>query len=197
MKKTRNRPDSGKSAARAQPSWGLATSRRGPALISWLLAILAISVVGVEVLPRLMWESKPPLLSLTTPAKLSATFVGAAECATCHEQENASWRGSHHQLAMQPASDSTVLGDFNKATFNNNGIKSGFFRSGSKFMVHTDGPDGSLHDYEIKFTFGLYPLQQYLIEMSGGRLQALGIAWDSRPPERGGHRWFALYPGER
>jgi predicted CXXCH cytochrome family protein len=156
-----------------------------------------MSVVGAKFLPRLMPDSKPPLVSLKKPAIVSATFVGAAECATCHEQENARWRGSHHQLAMQPASDSTVLGDFNNATFNNNGVRSSFFRSGSKFMVRTDGPDGSLHDYEIKFTFGLHPLQQYLIEMSGGRLQALGIAWDTRPTERGGHRWFALYPGEK
>ena len=183
--------------ARAQPSRGLATLRRGAALLIWLLAISAMCVVGVEFLPRLMRESKPRLLSSTKPAMLSATFVGAAECASCHEQENARWRGSHHQLAMQPASDSTVLGDFNNATFNNNGVTSGFFRSGSKFMVRTDGPDGSLHVYEVKFTFGVYPLQQYLIEMPGGRLQALGIAWDSRPPERGGHRWFTLYPGEK
>ena len=128
---------------------------------------------------------------------LGAKFVGAAECATCHEQENARWRGSHHQLAMQPAANSTVLGDFNHASFNNNGITSTFFRSGSKFMVRTDGPDGALHDYEIKYTFGVYPLQQYLIAMPGGRLQAFGIAWDSRPSERGGQRWFSLYPGQK
>jgi predicted CXXCH cytochrome family protein len=64
-------------------------------------------------------------------------------------------------------------------------------------MVRTDGPDGALHDYEIRYTFGVYPLQQYLIEMPGGRLQALGIAWDSRSPERGGQRWFFLYPGKK
>jgi len=50
-------------------------------------------------------------------------------------------------------------------------------------MVRTDGPDGKLHDYEIKYTFGVVPLQQYLIEFPDGRLQALGIAWDSRPAE--------------
>ena len=64
-------------------------------------------------------------------------------------------------------------------------------------MVRTDGPDGALHDYEIKYTLGVYPLQQFLIAMSGGRLQAFGIAWDSRPSERGGQRWFALYPGQK
>jgi predicted CXXCH cytochrome family protein len=128
---------------------------------------------------------------------LGAKFVGAAECATCHEQENSRWRGSHHQLAMQPAVDATVLGDFNHASFDNSGVTSSFFRNGSKFMVRTDGPDGVLHDYEIAYTFGVYPLQQFLIAMPGGRLQALGIAWDTRPRERGGQRWFFLYPGEK
>jgi tetratricopeptide (TPR) repeat protein len=128
---------------------------------------------------------------------LSAKFIGAAECASCHERENTRWRGSHHQLAMQPASNSTVLGSFNHASFGNNGITSTFFRSGSKFMVRTDGPDGALHDYEIKYTFGVYPLQQYLIAMPGGCLQAFGIAWDSRPSGRGGQRWFSLCPGQK
>ncbi|MEN8176687.1 MAG: ammonia-forming cytochrome c nitrite reductase subunit c552, partial [Pseudomonadota bacterium] len=31
----------------------------------------------------------------------------------------------------------------------------------------------------------------------GGRLQALGIAWDSRPEGEGGQRWFHLYPEEK
>ena len=124
-------------------------------------------------------------------------FVGAAQCATCHEHESALWRGSHHRLAMQPASDSTMLGDFSNARSLNKGVTSTFFRKGSKFMVHTDGPDGALHDYEIDYTFGVYPLQQYLIAMPGGRLQAFGIAWDSRPRDRGGQRWFFLYPGEK
>ena len=66
-----------------------------------------------------------------------------------------------------------------------------------KFYVNTDGPDGKLEDYEIKYTFGVRPLQQYLIEFPGGRLQALGIAWDSRPKEEGGQRWFHLYPGQK
>src|SRR6266436_5468621 len=130
-------------------------------------------------------------------SSVGAKFVGAAQCASCHEPENARWRVSHHQLAMQPASDTAVLGNFNLATFTNNGITSTFSRRGSKFMVRSDGPDGSLHDYEIKYTFGVYPLQQYLIAMPGGRLQAFGIAWDSRTSARGGRRWFSLYPGQK
>ena len=49
----------------------------------------------------------------------------------------------------------------------------------------------------IKYTFGVSPLQQYLVEFPDGRLQALPIAWDTRPMEQGGQRWFHLYPEEQ
>ena len=136
--------------------------------------------------------------SLTTvPSIPLATFVGAKKCGLCHESEFKRWMGSHHQLAMQPVRAGSVLGNFGHVTFTQGGITSTFFRDGQRFMVRTDGPDGALHDYEIKHTFGVYPLQQYLIAMPGGRLQALGIAWDSRPRVLGGQHWFFLYPGQK
>ena len=42
-----------------------------------------------------------------------------------------------------------------------------FSRDGDKFMVRTDGPDGALARYQIAYTFGVYPLQQYLIAFPG------------------------------
>ena len=63
--------------------------------------------------------------------------------------------------------------------------------------MHRTGPDGALNVLQIAYTFGVYPLQQYLIAFPGGRLQALGIAWDSRPKEQGGQRWFHLYPDQK
>src|SRR5262249_24800003 len=65
-----------------------------------------------------------------------------------------------------------------------------------KFFVETEGPDGKLATFEVNYTFGIEPLQQYLIEFPDGRLQALSLAWDSRPKEQGGQRWFHLYPEE-
>ena len=172
-------------------------TRRGGRTIAWLLAAVVASVVVVALVMKQMRGPAAPAPLSTTPPPLGAKFVGAAECAKCHEHENTLWNGSHHQLAMQPATDSTVLGNFNHASFDNGGVASNFYRTGSKFMVRTDGADGALHDYEISYTFGVYPLQQYLIAMPGGRLQALGIAWDSRARERGGQRWFFLYPGQK
>ena len=97
---------------------------------------------------------------------------------------------------MQHATGETVLGDFNDATFDYYGLKSRFFRRDGKFLVETDGADGKLAVFEVKYTFGLDPLQQYLVEFPDGRLQALALAWDSRPKDRGGQRWFHIYPDE-
>lgn len=126
-----------------------------------------------------------------------AEFVTAKACAGCHAKEYEAWKGSHHDLAMQEASDKTVLGNFANAKFSYAGVTSTFFKRDGKFFVNSDGSDGKLADFEIKYAFGVTPLQQYLISFPGGRLQALGIAWDSRPKEQGGRRWFHLYPKER
>jgi predicted CXXCH cytochrome family protein len=127
---------------------------------------------------------------------LAATFVGSETCAGCHRAEAELWRASQHRLAMQHATDKTVLGDFNDASLDHYGVHSRFFRRDGKFLVETDGADGKLATFEVKYTFGVDPLQQYLVEFPDGRLQALSIAWDSRPQYQGGQRWFHLYPDE-
>jgi predicted CXXCH cytochrome family protein len=96
---------------------------------------------------------------------------------------------------MESATPQTVLGDFNQASVTHRGVTSTFFRRGEKFLVRTDGPDGTLAEFEIAYTFGVDPLQQYLIPFPDGRLQSLGLAWDTRPRAKGGQRWFHLYPG--
>src|SRR5262245_10127913 len=152
------------------------------------LALLAAAAVAA-------WRYFGP--SASSADASAAAFVGAQACAGCHPQEHARWSGSDHARAMQHASEATVLGDFGDRRFAYGSITSTFFRRAGKFMVRTDGPDGKLADFEIKYTFGVRPLQQYLIELPGGRLQALSIAWDARSREAGGQRWYHLYPNER
>ena len=125
-----------------------------------------------------------------------ATFVGSETCAGCHQAEAELWHGSHHEQAMVHATEKSVLGDFNDAGFDYYGVHSRFFRKDGKFLVETDGSDGKLATFEVKYTFGVFPLQQYLIEFPDDRIQALSIAWDSRPKDRGGQHWFHLYPNE-
>ena len=136
------------------------------------------------------------LWSSSMAVSAQAGYVGYEVCKQCHAEQVKLWQGSHHDLAMQHVSVQTVLADFNDAGFTHAGITSTFYRKNDKFMVRTDGPDGQLRDYEIKYTFGVAPLQQYLVELDKGRLQALTVAWDTRPEAEGGQRWFHLYPDE-
>jgi predicted CXXCH cytochrome family protein len=192
-KKRRSRKDAGATdAARSQdvaPGAGSGAPRRhGRKWLAALIAAVAILAVG---LAYALWNS-----SVSNTSSAAATFVGSETCAGCHRAEAELWRSSQHKLAMDHASEKSVLGDFNDASFDYYGVRSRFFRKDGKFFVETDGPDGKLATFEIKYTFGVDPLQQYLIEFPDGRLQALSIAWDARPKEQGGQRWFHLYPNE-
>jgi len=141
-------------------------------------------------------SSNAPLGIPPSDSIAAATFVGSETCAGCHKAEADLWHDSQHKHAMDHATDTSVLGDFNDASFDYYGVHSRFFRKDSKFFVETDGADGKLATFEVKYTFGLDPLQQYLVEFPDGRLQALSLAWDSRPKEKGGQHWFHLYPKE-
>ncbi|PRA52007.1 MULTISPECIES: tetratricopeptide repeat protein [Pseudomonas] len=129
---------------------------------------------------------KPPLVALKP-----ATMVDEQQCQGCHGEQVKDWQGSHHQLAMQPANAETMLGDFNNVTFKAEKETTVFARKGDEFWVNTPGIDGKNADFKVAYTFGIAPLQQYLIEVGEGRLQALGVAWDTEK-----HRWFHLYPGQ-
>ena len=172
---------------------------RAPALIGLLLVAAVVALLsqwptsGAPVLPTASATGS----IAPQPSSAQARYVGRKVCANCHVEEDRMWKGSHHDLAMQEANASTVLGDFADRKFAYNGIESRFFQRDGKYFVNTDGPDGKLADYAIKYTFGVWPLQQYLIEFPGGRLQTLSIAWDARAHTEGGQRWFHLYPRER
>ena len=127
---------------------------------------------------------------------LPPSFVGSEACAACHESEFAAWQGSHHELAMQPATDETVLGDFDDLRFDYFDETFEFSRKDGQFNVSALSADGEPQSWPVSYTFGIEPLQQYLVEAANGRKQALPVAWDTRPAADGGQRWFHLYPDE-
>ncbi len=152
--------------------------------------------------PRLCLLLVTGLFCATTTAsavsgdKAGAAYVGSESCASCHQQAYKGWQQSHHWQAMQPATEETVLGDFNDARFTHFDVTSKFSMRDGKFTVETDNAKGEMETFTIDYTFGFYPLQQYLIAFDDGRYQALSVAWDSRPKNEGGQRWFHLYPDE-
>jgi tetratricopeptide (TPR) repeat protein len=157
---------------------------------NWKIAgFIATLVIGLSMplyLARVHFLGKP---SATLMPERLAGFVGSEKCKSCHKREYDLWKGSHHDLAMDVASDETMLGDFNDATLEHHGVVSRFYRRDGRFYAHTPGPDGEMGDFELTHTFGWYPLQQYLVPFPGGRYQCLPIAWDVDKK-----RWYHLYP---
>jgi tetratricopeptide (TPR) repeat protein len=126
---------------------------------------------------------------IALPRDREATFVGRQTCAQCHAAEVERWNGSDHDRAMEIATEESVLGDFNDSEFTWIGVTTRFFRRDGKYMVNTEGADGKMHDYEIKYTFGIDPLQQYMVEFPDGRVQVLSVSWDINRKE-----WFMVTP---
>jgi predicted CXXCH cytochrome family protein len=156
-------------------------------------AWLAFELKGA---PTLVASKPPPAVSPQTLADAQPRFVGSEACAGCHAKEHAAWKTSDHRRAMEPANAQTVLGDFGDKDFAYYGRATRFAKSDDKFLVTTDNERGEQQTFEIAYTLGVDPLQQYLVAFDDGRLQALPFAWDTRPAEAGGQRWFHLYPDE-
>lgn len=121
-------------------------------------------------------------------------FVGAKHCAVCHAAEAEAWQGSHHAQAMRMPTPDAVKGDFADAMFRQGDELTTFRQHEGAYVIRTPDADGTVRDHPVAYTFGVEPLQQYLLPWKGGRLQAFGLAWDTRPKPQGGQRWYSLYP---
>jgi predicted CXXCH cytochrome family protein len=118
-------------------------------------------------------------------------FVDETKCAACHADQAAAFAKSNHARAMAVADKNTVRANFNGARFEHDGIPTTFVKRDEKYFVRTDGPDGKEAEFQVKYTFAYEPLQQYLVDTGGGRLQALDVAWDTNKRE-----WFWLGAGK-
>ena len=157
-----------------------------------LIVLLLLAMAGIWFYLQTSAPRLPaPVMAVKPVVIAPATMVDEQQCQGCHQAQVKDWQGSHHQLAMQQATPQTVPADFNDATFTGEGETTRFFRRGDAFWVNTPGGDGKPADFKVVYTFGIAPLQQYLIDVGDGRLQALGVAWDTQQ-----HRWFHLYPGQ-
>ena len=118
---------------------------------------------------------------------MSSSYIGSKSCKSCHQMEYSKWETSHHFRSMNEASAEFVLGDFNSRTLNRGGLVHKLYRKGDNFYALTDGPSGKLEEFEIKYTFGFKPIQQYLVQLPKGKLQVLALTWDVEKKE-----WFYM-----
>ena len=152
-----------------------------------LLGLLVLILVGAAALYE--WYD-------CIPADAQAKYVGGASCIECHKEQHELFHGSHHDLAMDVANEQTVLANFDGSEIEHYGVTSTTFKSGDRYMVNTESADGSMQDFEVKYVFGVEPLQQYMVETKAsddpeaiGQLQVLRLCWDVNKAE-----WFYLSP---
>ncbi len=164
--------------------------------LAWSL-VVALALVGLACSKKVEEVVvEPDSVPATPVVRGPAEYVGTPACASCHEAEHQGWLGSHHDLAMQKATPETVLGDFDDVTVKYYKETARFIRDGDAFVVEALGADGKRARFPVIYTFGVDPMQQYLVEVEPGRLQSFLFAWDTRPKGEGGQRWFHLQPDE-
>ena len=114
---------------------------------SWKITGIIATLVIVVSIPAYVLKATyflPP-----DEAAPPAVFVGGQKCGECHKGEYDKWRGSHHDLAMDEANETTVLGNFDNAVFNHFDVTSRFYRKDRRFFVNTQGPQGKMDDFEV------------------------------------------------
>src|SRR5690554_2235574 len=89
-------------------------------------------------------------------------------CVDCHEGEVAEWSRSQHAVAMAEASPEAVAGDFSGARYQDSELAVQFLEKDGQFVIHTREGDEK-RQWTVRYTFGVYPLQQYLIDIGDGR----------------------------
>ncbi len=157
---------------------------------NYQIFVVLLFVLGVGTL--MIQQCTPKTKEKASGTATVNHFVGDNACKSCHYAEYKDWLSSDHYKAMQPANDSTVEGNFNDKTFTADGVTTHFFKKEGRYFMNTEGEDGKNHDYQIKYTFGYYPLQQYLIAFPGGKLQATRASWDAK-----NKKWFHQYAGQK
>lgn len=154
-----------------------------------LVGLYLVAAIALPVLLAALLAGGAPVAATE---RARAGFVGSTTCAGCHVAEAAAWRESDHARAMAVATAATVLGDFSGVSVTDGRHSATFLREGARFIIRVDGPGGTEADFPLSETFGADPLQQYLVLFPDGRRQALPWAWDTRPREDGGQRWYHL-----
>jgi len=127
----------------------------------------------------------------------STLIAGQTEqaCISCHNSTVQAWQKSDHAKSMSLAGINSVLANFDDVEVEHYGQRARFFIKDSQYRV-TVSYDDKVDTYPIKYTFGHFPLQQYLVETEGGKLQVLPFAWDARTKADGGQHWYHNYSHE-
>jgi predicted CXXCH cytochrome family protein len=112
------------------------------------------------------------------PAKAGDTHVGAAACGKCHPGPHQTWSQSRHSKMVQPATRSSVQGDFSRGEIT---LRDQTFKLAERNGVYfiTDSyltPEPQEH--RVDYTLGNRRIQHFLSTLPDGRVVVLPPSWD-------------------
>lgn len=146
--------------------------------------------LGLVVLLAIGWAVRSAAREIDVPVALPATaYVGSKSCQACHAEHYASWRRTFHRTMTQVAGQSSVLGNFENATFTLDGVTSRFTHEGDSYFIETLDGRGQFTRQRVERTVGSRRIQQY-VTREGDRFMRVPLAWNIE--ER---RWFHLNAG--
>lgn len=116
----------------------------------------------------------------------SPSYAGSASCRPCHADQFSSWSSSLHADAMREASGPTAAAFKSaRATFGKQAKSSIEFRGGvgARTALIREGAEGAADakSHAVRYLLGRRPMEQYLVETTSGRLQALPVGVSHSP----------------
>jgi tetratricopeptide (TPR) repeat protein len=105
-------------------------------------------------------------------------YAGAAACGNCHVDQQRKWASSRHSKMVQPASASSVKGDFSRAKVTLRGAEYMLRERGGAFYITESYLTGKPQEHRVDYTLGNRRIQHYLTTLPSGRVIVLPPSWD-------------------
>ena len=112
------------------------------------------------------------------PEATTDGYVGASACATCHRQVHDTWTAGRHSKMIQPATPTTVKGDFSRSGATLQGRRYGFRVENGQYFVTESELTGKPQEHRVEYTLGSRRIQHYLTTLDKGRMVVLAPSWD-------------------
>jgi len=104
--------------------------------------------------------------------------VGAQACASCHPRMHDTWKSGRHSKMLQPATPSSVTGDFSKSAVTLRGDRYLLRVDNGKYFITESYLTGKPQEHRVEYTLGSRRIQHYLTTIEQGRIIILPPTWD-------------------
>ncbi len=105
-------------------------------------------------------------------------FAGARSCAECHRGTSERWYDGRHSKMLQPATTSTVVGDFGRRRAVLRGQTFGLDAREDGFWITESALTGRPRTHRVDYTLGSRRIQHYLTRLENGSIVVLPPTWD-------------------